>query len=115
MFQQVLAEEADTLKWDSERDGFDTAVVWVHRDSVPTFMTELKIRLGQQARAGDAGDAAARQLQETQTQTQPDVAAGKGVGGAGGGRRRGGGSPAAAKRRGMGEEEIGDADAEVDQ
>ncbi|KIZ03468.1 hypothetical protein MNEG_4488, partial [Monoraphidium neglectum] len=49
-FQQVLQEEADALKWDQERDGFDAAVVFVHKDSVPTFMTELKIRLGQQAR-----------------------------------------------------------------
>ncbi|KAI8474166.1 MAG: CDC45-like protein-domain-containing protein [Monoraphidium minutum] len=67
-FQQVLQEEADTLRWDQERDGFDAAVVFVHKDSVPTFMTELKIRLGQQAADGAAAAAAAAADEGTQEQ-----------------------------------------------
>jgi hypothetical protein len=119
MFQQVLQEEADVIQWDADRDGFDNAIVWVQRDSVPTFMTELKIRLGQQARDADA---AARAAAEAEADA---AAAARGGGGdQGGGRRgRGGGaaaaaaaaaSPSAASKQRV-DEELRDAEGVVDQ
>jgi hypothetical protein len=114
-FQQVLQEEADVIQWDADRDGFDNAIVWVQRDSVPTFMTELKIRLGQQAREADA---AARTAADAAA-AEPGAGDQRGSGARRGARGGGGGSPApaASKQRGGSrlEEELADAEGALDQ
>lgn len=120
-FQQVLSEESDTIRWDEGRDGFDAAVVFVHKDSVPTFMTELKIRLGQQARrdAADAADAAARQReQQGRGEEGGEEGVGDGEGSQGGGKRerrgRGGGGGVDQAVELQGEEDVDVEDVEED-